>query len=273
MKGYLKTLKSVKFVLNMLYMKVILGPLGEISEHLQKNLLYVGSCLKHTYDLLDSISKAAAPLVLADDTEAPANTPSAALTLGQLCPVLLEAETNPRNVYFKGVHLNSNVGSVEATVQKFRRDMVVIAGKVEDCIISRFRDLGNNLKLSCLKLLNCQVWPRDPNDLLTFGNDTLQVFTDEFSEHGELLVVNSVEADELIQEFAKLKVFWLANLWHLPQEELWPLVLKDYASAYPNLINVWQIILLVIPVSNAIVERGFSTMGCVKTYYRNRLST
>ena len=47
MKGYLKTLKSVKFVLNMLYMKVILGPLGEISEHLQKDsieLHYVGSC-------------------------------------------------------------------------------------------------------------------------------------------------------------------------------------------------------------------------------------
>ena len=138
-------------------------------------------------------------------------------------------------------------------------EMVVIAGKVKDCIISRFRDLENNPKLSCLKLLNCQVWPRDPDDLLTFGNDTLQVFTDEFSE---LLVVNSVEADELIQEFAKFKVFWLANLCHLPQEELWPLVLKHYASAYPNLVNVWQI-LLVIPVSNAIVERGFSTMGRV----------
>ena len=127
MKGNIKTLKSVKFVLNMMYMKVIMGPLGEVSEHLQnisKSIdLLCGSLLeayiikrkdynynlkkkklknKHPisipiclflllccgrkknrkskkvleahYDLLDSISEAAGPLVPADGTKAPANT-------------------------------------------------------------------------------------------------------------------------------------------------------------------------------------------------------
>ena len=53
---------------------------------------------------------------------------AAAMTLGEQGPFLLEAKTNPRNVYFKGEHLNLNAGYVEATVQKFRRDMVVISG-------------------------------------------------------------------------------------------------------------------------------------------------
>ena len=108
---------------------------------------------------------------------------------------------------------------------------------------------------------------RDPDDILTFGNGTLKVFSDEFNE----LEVKSVEADEVVQEFAKFKVFWLTNVCHLPQEELWPLVLKHYAYIYPSLVNVWQI-LLIIPVFNTIVERGFSNMGCVKTDYRKWLS-
>ena len=59
-------------------------------------------------------------------------------------------------------------------------------------------------------------------------------------------------------------------MWQMHPFILWQAVLTDYPDIYPNFIHVVQV-LMVIPVSNAIVERGFSSMRRVKDDYRNRL--
>ena len=49
------------------------------------------------------------------------------------------------------------------------------------------------------------------------------------------------------------------------------MLLTTLDSKYPNLVYLFEL-LLVFPVSNAKVERGFSTMRRIKSDWRNRLS-
>ena len=66
------------------------------------------------------------------------------------------------------------------------------------------------------------------------------------------------------------KAFWFSNLRALPKEEVWSMLLTVLESKYPNLVHLFEL-LLVFPVSNAKVERGFSTMQRIKSDWRNRL--
>ena len=90
LKGYLRTLKSLKFVLHLLYLKVILVPLSVICSHLQKcpiDLLYVTACLEQLYGALDNIR---------DEAARPSGP--AVATLGVLAQVLEQAEDDPTGV-------------------------------------------------------------------------------------------------------------------------------------------------------------------------------
>ena len=100
LKGYLRTLKSLKFVLHLLYVKVILLPLSVICSHLQKcsiDLLYVTACLEQLYAALDNIR----------DEAAHPGGPTVA-TLGTLAQVLEQAEDDPAGVVFRGVNLRDD---------------------------------------------------------------------------------------------------------------------------------------------------------------------
>ena len=48
------------------------------------------------------------------------------------------------------------------------------------------------------------------------------------------------------------------------KEDAWQLLLTHYGAQFPNLSHLVEI-LLVFPVSNAKVERGFSAIRCINT--------
>ena len=227
LQGYLKTLKSLKFVLYLLYMKVILASLGEICKNLQKasiDLLYVSSCLVQLNTSLDVIREAAA-------------APTAA-TLGPLADVLREAEDNPNEVTFKGVQLCHGGAAV---VNAFKVQMTTLADKLKDCMVQRFRDIEHDDKIRCLKLLNTTTWPRQQEDLAEFGDDILASFIDAFRP---LLEANNVDIDELHREWSSFKMFWLQNLAHLSRSDLWETVMKHYSDTYPNFIHVINVLMV-----------------------------
>ena len=62
-----------------------------------------------------------------------------------------------------------------------------------------------------------------------------------------------------------MKIFISENLKHLDVEKLWPVILSKYRASFPNLSHV-LVILRTMPVSNAILERCFSTMAVVKLF-------
>ena len=56
------------------------------------------------------------------------------------------------------------------------------------------------------------------------------------------------------------------------EEDIYRLVLIDEASIFDLLVDILELF-LVIPCSNAEIERGFSCMARIKTDIRNRLLT
>ncbi|XP_071947384.1 zinc finger protein 862-like [Antedon mediterranea] len=252
LKGYLKILKSLKFVFHLLYMNIVLVPLSHVCRNFQKgsiDLLQATSCLEQLSTTLNHIVN--------DSTENIA-------TMGPLGDLIVRADADPGNATYKLVRLSN--GS-PAVVTAFKNQMVVIAEKIMECMSIRFRDIEHDNKIKCLKLLDCTLWPKDKDQLSSYGIDILDTFIDEFAD---LLSANQVNTDNLQIEWANFKHFWLENLAHLPRSDLWNTVTKHYADIYPNLIHVINV-LIVFPVSNAVVERGFSAMGRVKTDHRNRL--
>ena len=60
--------------------------------------------------------------------------------------------------------------------------------------------------------MNTNVWPRNDQELRTYGQDTLAIFISEFTD---LLVTNAVDVEQLPVEWASFKQFWLQNMTHL----------------------------------------------------------
>ena len=62
-------------------------------------------------------------------------------------------------------------------------------------------------------------------------------------------------------------MFWLNHLREMLRKEVFITLFSRLESKYPNLVHLFEL-LLVFPVSNAKVERGFSGMGhlmCIST--------
>ena len=72
------------------------------------------------------------------------------------------------------------------------------------------------------------------------------------------------------EEWQELKIFWKNSLFHFTSKDMWKFVLKTNNEKFPNLSHLFEV-LLILPISNAIVERGFSFMGRIKTECKNHL--
>ena len=87
-----------------------------------------------------------------------------------------------------------------------------------------------------------------------------------------LLLKNNVLLDGVMTEWTFFKMYWIDNLIVTPSKNtVWSLLLSKYIEKFPNFVQS-VCILLVFPVSNAIVKRGFSAMRRIKSDWRSSLS-
>ena len=88
---------------------------------------------------------------------------------------------------------------------------------------------------------------------------------------GKLLEANGVDLNQVKVEWSSFKVFWFENLKvdKRGRDEVWATFFR-LSDNYSNLRHVINI-LMIYPVSNATVERGFSTMRRIKSDWRNKL--
>ena len=92
----------------------------------------------------------------------------------------------------------------------------------------------------------------------------------EHSRH--LLLKNNVLLDGVMTDWTFFKMYWIDNLIATPSKNtLWSLLLSQYKEIFPNFVQL-VCILLVFPVSNAIVERGFSAVRRIKSDWRSSFS-
>ena len=72
------------------------------------------------------------------------------------------------------------------------------------------------------------------------------------------------------EKWEELQVFFKHRLFHFKIKDMWKFVLKPNNEKFSNLSHLFEV-LLILPISNADVERGFSSMGRIKSECRNHL--
>ena len=161
-------------------------------------------------------------------------------------------------MYFKGVKLHK---VTQASLGAFHQAGIEYADAIQRCLDDRFRDVEQQPVFKGVGILNTSSWAREDSALKEFGLDTLLSLFDHFQG-----VLVAADREAVVSEWDAFKSYWHSSLHHLSSSDVW-LVLAKHQNQYPNLWLLIQILLL-FPVSNAIVERGFSAMRRIKTDWR-----
>ena len=146
----------------------------------------------------------------------------------------------------------------------FKNSRFTLVDKLSACLKDRFDDLETMDTMKGVRLLNFKSWPKDASAFETFGDLEILLLMNHFRL---LLEKNKVSFSAISTEWSAFKHYSAQNL----QENIWPLLLAHYREKFPNLAHLIEI-LLVFPVSNAKVERGFSMMRWINIDWKSRLA-
>ncbi|KAJ8004304.1 hypothetical protein DPEC_G00157740 [Dallia pectoralis] len=135
----------------------------------------------------------------------------------------------------------------------------------------QFKGIESQLVLqAAAKLVDPREWPADHLELANYGRDHLPTVCEHFAN---VLVGIGCDRDKARPvEWPGAKVL-IKSLPQGLQRNAWQDVFLDdeRRSSFPNLLLIVELI-LVLPLSTATVERGFSAMKRTKTDWRSNLS-
>ncbi|KAK1895239.1 Zinc finger protein 862 [Dissostichus eleginoides] len=187
-----------------------------------------------------------------------------------LCMETFVEQSNGSGCY-KGVQLNRASSS---TLEPQRAAVI-------DAVIShldeRLKDLHQDSIVAKFRALDPSCWPK--------YDHTDAVARETFTQHGqeeikslsgfykELLAKAGITPEEVIAEYAQYKSFALRRS-AVPMRDIFLSVLQseERRAMFRCLCHLIEIY-MVLPVSTAVCERGFSTMKRVKTDWRSSLTT
>ena len=142
------------------------------------------------------------------------------------------------------------------------------------CLGNRFKDLQEApvYKHLC-PILDTQSWPGEEVNLISYGDESVTRLVDHFAQ---LLKQNGcdVSRDTMLAEWSALKLLISETYGKaIPYLDVWAAILSSPAGKeqFSNILNIVEL-LLITPISNAVVERMFSTMARMKPHLRNRMS-
>ena len=134
-------------------------------------------------------------------------------------------------------------------------------------LANRFDNFEHDPVLVAAHILEVGYWPNDPEPFAIFGEEEINVLAERFKP---LLEKNDFDQKEALSEWLDLKVLVKNNHRHLRKQAVWQVMFTDYTERFCNILMLIEI-LLVLPVSTACCEKGFSCMSRIKTQYRSRL--
>lgn len=149
--------------------------------------------------------------------------------------------------------------------QAFKKNRPALVDKIVACAANRFDDLQNDV-MKGVNLLNFILWPVDSDAFDTFGDLEVSLLVNHFKP---LLEKNEVALSAISTEWTAFKHYAAQNF--QGNSNIWPLLLTHYRVNFQNFAHLIEILLL-FPISNATVERGFSNMRRIKTDWRSQLN-
>ena len=247
-RTYLNKWTSFKFILHSLFYEALLNLLASFSCSLQADSVDLCFSVAKLKALFPSLEK------LKEDL------PDATTELAKfVSSVDLEGQGVAE---FRGVSLSA---VQENVLHAFNNKRIEYVDRISSCLHNRFDDLQSSSVMQGVRILDVSSWP---------SGDSLTTYCDEevaaLIEHFRPLLENDVSLTSIASEWTALKEYWAATA-TLEGTKIWPLLLRCHRAQFSNLARLIEILLL-LPVSNAKVERGFGTMRRIKTDWRSRLS-
>ena len=239
-KGYHRKMTSLKFVIYLLFFSKLLKPLSELSVSLQGGIPDLVFAKAKVEEICNN--------ALLND------------------PLFDEAKVISETKEYRGVKL-VEPGQPGSIVSHYLQDSPIIINSVNECIKTRFTELDDSFINAICRILHTQIWPSDSGELSEFGKKDVDILVETFEE---LLKLHNVETNNIQEEFSLFKTFFSKHLSHLKYSEVWAKLLSMYREQFGNLSHLIEV-LVIFPVSNAVVERGFSVMNRVKTDWRSSL--
>ncbi|XP_056267915.1 zinc finger protein 862-like isoform X2 [Pseudoliparis swirei] len=129
--------------------------------------------------------------------------------------------------------------------------------------------LATTRAVRSFKILNHDSWPEQRHLLTDYGAEELDFLLDHFSP---ILTRNGCDAKLAREEYQSMKMFIVTNYMDKSYHALWGMMLTKmpFCSDYKNILHLVHM-MLALPVSSAVCERGFSSQKRMKSDVRGSL--
>lgn len=131
----------------------------------------------------------------------------------------------------------------------------------------RFGYLENDPVLKAATVLDPDVWPKDQIELSTYGDAEIELLANYYEDH---LLRAGCELHQIVREWSSVKSYVSPHLSSRCTEEIFATIFRSRMDDCRNFLLRAEIV-LIWPMSTAVVERGFSSMNRVKTQLRSSM--
>ena len=136
----------------------------------------------------------------------------------------------------------------------FLKDSLKVLSAVQGCLNKRFSNFIHSEILNTMKVIDPSNWPIKREELDSYGNAEIGKFMQHFDI---VLKANDCDKDKILAEWQKLKIDIKSNHKKLKYNDVWECIISQKSERYSNVLHVVKII-LAVPISTSHVERLFS---------------
>ena len=243
--SYVKKLTSFKFVLHIVFYEYLLNQLASFSCSLQTDSVDLLFCIAKLKSLLSSLE------YLKGDTLDPTS---------ELAKVIMSVDCEQHRAEFREFMFSAVRQNV---LDAFHNSQSAYIDAISACLENRFDDLQPSSVMKGVKILHVSAWPSD-DSRDSFGAEEISGVI----EHFKPLLKHDIAMASITDDWRAFKTYW-AGAKQIKGTNIWALLLRCHRKQFPNLASLIEILLLL--VSNAKVEQGFSSMRRIKPDSRSRL--
>lgn len=128
-----------------------------------------------------------------------------------------------------------------------------------------YLEIGPVLKAAAV--LDPDVWPKDQIEWSTYGDAEIDLQANYFEDH---LLRAGCELYQIVREWSSVKSCVSLHLSSRCTEEIFATIFRSRMDECSNFLLLAEIV-LIWPMSTAVVERGFSSMNRVKTQLQSSM--
>jgi hypothetical protein len=252
-KGMYTKYRNAKYPLFVEYFIEILVPAAELSLIFQREKIDVVEAVRAVKKFFRIMNK------LSESSEV-------VFTTGRVSNFFSNLTNQEEQFIYKDVNL-SHIEQAKNSLKSANDD---ILSTIIECFKGRFDDITNtdNLFNALVKILDTEVYPEQGLDDV-YGEDEVKLVIDRFCD---LLSANGCDVMKIECEWDELKQLVVTTgLKTMTYVDVWAkLFSSSKKESLSNILHVAEI-LLVVPISNATLERMFSTMNRIHSDWRNCL--